>query len=71
MYKRCLIKTFQYIGGITKETLTDNMSSIVDTKKKEFYKEFKTFSKDIGFEPKNVNLNIHLLKVKMNPVIDL
>ena len=33
--QRCLIKTFQYIGGITKETLTDNMSSIVDTKKKE------------------------------------
>ncbi len=50
--QRCLIKTFQYIGGITEETLTDNMSSIVDTKKKEFYKEFKTFSKDIGFIPK-------------------
>lgn len=50
--QRCLIKTFQYIGGITEEILTDNMSSIVDTKKKEFYKEFKTFSKDIGFEPK-------------------
>ena len=50
--QRCLIKTFQYIGGITEETLTDNMSSIVDTKKKEFYKEFKTFSKDIGFVPK-------------------
>lgn len=50
--QRCLIKTFQYIGGITTETLTDNMSSIVDTKKKEFYKEFKSFSKDIGFEPK-------------------
>ena len=50
--QKCLIKTFQYIGGIPKETLTDNMSSIVDTKKKEFYKEFKTFSKDIGFEIK-------------------
>ena len=50
--QRCLIKTFQYIGGITEETLTDNMSSIVDTKKKEFYKEFKTFSKDIGFVSK-------------------
>ena len=47
--QRCLIKTFQYIGGITEETLTDNMSSIVDTRKKTFYKEFKTFSKDIGF----------------------
>jgi hypothetical protein len=50
--QRCLIKTFQYIGGLTEETLTDNMSSIVDTKKKEFYNEFKSFSKDIGFEPK-------------------
>ena len=50
--QRCLIKTFQYIGGLPEETLTDNMSSIVDTKKKEFYKEFKSFSKDIGFEPK-------------------
>ena len=28
------------------------MSSIVDTKKKEFYKEFKEFSKDTGFIPK-------------------
>jgi hypothetical protein len=50
--QRCLIKTFQYIGGLTEETLTDNMSSIVDTKKKEFYNEFKSFSKDIGFKPK-------------------
>jgi hypothetical protein len=50
--QRCLIKTFQYIGGLTEETLTDNMSSIVDTKKKEFYNEFKSFSKDIGFEAK-------------------
>lgn len=28
------------------------MSSILDTNKKEFYKEFKEFSKDIGFTPK-------------------
>jgi len=28
------------------------MSSIVDTKKKEFYKDFISFSKDIGFTPK-------------------
>jgi len=46
--QRCLIKT----GGLTEETLTDNMSSIVDTKKKEFYKDFISFSKDIGFTPK-------------------
>lgn len=42
------MKTFQYIGGLPEETLTDNMSSIVDIKKK----EFKEFSKDIGFIPK-------------------
>ena len=47
--QRCLVKTFKYIGGLPEENLTDNMSSIVDTKKKEFYKEFKEFSKDIGF----------------------
>ena len=50
--QRCLVKTFQYIGGLPEETLTDNMSSIVDTKKKEFYKDFISFSKDIGFIPK-------------------
>ena len=50
--QRCLVKIFQYIGGLPEETLTDNMSSIVDTKKKEFYKEFISFSKDIGFIPK-------------------
>lgn len=50
--QKCLVKTFQYIGGIPEETLTDNMSSIVNTKEKKFIKEFITFSKDIGFEPK-------------------
>lgn len=50
--QRSLIKTFNYIGGLAEETLTDNMSSIVNTTKKEFLNEFKTFSKDIGFEPK-------------------
>lgn len=47
--ERRLVKTFQYIVGLPKETLTDNISSIVDTKKKEFYKYFISFSKDIGF----------------------
>lgn len=50
--QRCLVQTFKYIGGIPDETLTDNMSSIVETKKKEFYKDFISFSKDIGFIPK-------------------
>lgn len=46
--QRCLIETFEYIGGTTKEILTDNMSSIVDTKTGKFYKEFISFVKDIG-----------------------
>ena len=50
--EKCLIKTYQYIGGVTEEALTDNMSSIVDINKKDFYREFKIFSKDIGFIPK-------------------
>ena len=50
--ERCLVKTFQYIGGVPEETLTDNMSSIVDIKKKEFNKDFIMFSKDMGFIPK-------------------
>ena len=46
--QRCLVETFEYIGGTTKEILTDNMSSIVDTKTGKFYKEFISFVKDIG-----------------------
>ena len=34
--QRCLIKTFKYIGGTPKELLTDNMSSIVNTKEHKF-----------------------------------
>lgn len=50
--QRCLIKTFEYIGGLPKELLTDNMSSIVNTKTGEFYPEFKTFIKDVGINVK-------------------
>ena len=46
--ERCLVKTFEYIEGVPKEILTDNMSSIVDTKTGKFYKEFISFVKDIG-----------------------
>ena len=46
--ERCLVKTFEYIKGIPKEILTDNMSSIVDTKTGKFYKEFISFVKDMG-----------------------
>lgn len=50
--QRCLIKTFEYIGGVPKELLTDNMSSIVDTKTQTFYKEFITFTNDMQTKPK-------------------
>lgn len=50
--QRCLIETFQYINGVPKECLTDNMSSIINTQKCEFLPEFKSFAKDMGFTPK-------------------
>lgn len=50
--ERCLIETFKYINGIPEECLTDNMSSIVNYSENEFTKEFKEFSKDMGFKPK-------------------
>lgn len=51
--QRCLIDTFKYIGGVTEELLTDNMSSIVDVKKCKFCKEFIAFAKDMGTQPKH------------------
>ena len=51
--ERCLVKTFEYIGGIPKELLTDNMSSIVDTKTRKFYKEFVAFTNDMQVKAKN------------------
>lgn len=50
--QRCLIKTFKYIGGTPKEVLTDNMSSIVNTKTHEFSKEFIAFTNDMQIKPK-------------------
>lgn len=50
--QRCLVKTFRYIGGVPEELLTDNMSSIVDTKTKKFRKEFISFVKDMGTKAK-------------------
>jgi transposase len=48
--ERCLIETFKILGGLPKEVLTDNMSSIVDTNKHKFTKEFVQFIKDIGVQ---------------------
>lgn len=50
--ERCLIETFEYINGVPKECLTDNMSSIINYSQQEFVSEFKTFAKDMGFVPK-------------------
>ena len=50
--QRCLIKTFEFIGGIPKELLTDNMSSIVNEKTHKFNKEFISFVKDMNIYAK-------------------
>lgn len=50
--ERCLIETFQYINGVPKECLTDNMSSIINLSEKKFTNEFNMFAKDMGFIPK-------------------
>lgn len=55
--ERCLIKSFQMIGGVTKECLTDNMSSIINYSQNNFTREFLTFSKDMGFIPKHCKVN--------------
>lgn len=51
--ERCLVKTFEYIGGVPKEILTDNMSSIVNTQTCKFCNEFISFAKDMGTFAKN------------------
>lgn len=48
--ERCLIQTFQILGGIPKKILTDNMSSIIDTKTHKFSPEFLQFAKDVGVQ---------------------
>lgn len=55
--QRCLIETFETIGGVTKEALTDNMSCIVNIAKFDFVPEFKAFAKDMGFVPKHCKAN--------------
>ncbi len=50
--ERCLIETFEYINGVPKECLTDNMSSIINYSQKEFTSEFIAFAKDMNFIPK-------------------
>ncbi len=54
---RCLIESFRIIGGIPKECLTDNMSSIINYSQHDFTNEFKTFAKDFNFTPKHCRPN--------------
>ena len=51
--ERCLVKTFEYIGGVPNEILTENMSSIVNTQTHKFHKEFIAFAKDMNTFAKN------------------
>lgn len=55
--EKCLIETFQMIGGIPKECLTDNMSSIINYSQHDFTNDFKIFSKDMKFIPKHCKVN--------------
>ena len=47
----CLIETFKYFCGVTESVLTDNMSSIVNTKELKFCSEFIAFAKDFNMKP--------------------
>lgn len=51
--EKSLIETFEIIGGVPGECLTDNMSSIINYSQHDFTKEFKAFSKDMGFIPRH------------------
>src|SRR5690606_18048682 len=49
---RCLLDTIYHIGGVPKEILTDNMSSIVDVrgKKKVKHSKILQLEKDLGVQ---------------------
>lgn len=53
---RCLIDTFKFFGGVSKELLTDNMSSIVNNTKDSFCDEFKSFLKDFNIDGKRCKI---------------
>lgn len=63
--ERCLTQTFQKIGGVPKEILTDNMSSIVDINQGKFSTEFITFAKDMGVKPKKCKVRHPYTKGKV------
>ena len=55
--ERCLVICFERMQGMPKELLTDNMSSIVNTKSKKFVSEFITFCKDMEIKPKKCKIS--------------
>jgi transposase len=53
--KKAMISAFQYIGGVPKEIIFDNMKTVVDQSKTQYRnavinEKFYSFSKDMGFE---------------------
>ncbi len=60
-----LIKSFKYFAGVPKSLLTDNMSSIVNTKELKFNKEFITFVKDMNIEANKCKVNHPFTKGKV------
>jgi len=59
----CLVKTFKYFNGVTKTTLTDNMSSIVHDGK--FCNEIKELAKDFNFQLKKCKVRHSWTKGKV------
>ena len=55
--ERCLVNCFERMQGRPKIILTDNMSSIVNTKNKKFVSEFITFCKDMEIKPKKCKIS--------------
>lgn len=53
---RCLINSFKFFGGVSKEILTDNMSSIINNSKDSFCDEFKAFLKDFNIDGKRCKI---------------
>lgn len=55
---RCLGELFRYLDGVPKELLFDNMRTVVDRSRTQFYEpiyndKLVSFSKDAGFIPKS------------------
>lgn len=63
--ERCLVRSFEIMGGIPDSALTDNMSSIVNTTTKKFDKKFISFAKDMGIKIKRCKVRHPFTKGKV------